>query len=857
MITAAASGSACDAWDRQDGGVTLIDQLPSDADPDALFEAFSTWAEGEGISLYPAQEEALIEVVSGANVILSTPTGSGKSLVAAGAHFAALARDEVTFYTAPIKALVSEKFFDLCKLFGTENVGMLTGDASVNPDAPVICCTAEVLASIALRDGRAADVGQVVMDEFHFYAEPDRGWAWQIPLLELPQAQFLLMSATLGDMSRFEEDMTRRTGRPTTVVRSATRPVPLSYEYRGTPLTETLTELLETRQSPVYIVHFTQAAAVERAQALMSINMCTRAEKDAIADLIGNFRFTTTFGRNLSRYVRHGIGVHHAGMLPKYRRLVEKLAQAGLLKVICGTDTLGVGVNVPIRTVLFTALTKYDGQRVRVLRAREFHQIAGRAGRAGFDTAGFVEAQAPEYVIENEKALAKAGDDPKKRRKVVRKKAPEGFVGWSQATFEKLIGSDPEPLTSRFRVTHAMLLSVIARPGNAFDAMRSLLEDNHEERRAQLRHIRRAIAIYRSLLAGGVVERLDEPDAEGRIVRLTVDLQQDFALNQPLSTFALASFELLDPDSPSYALDMVSVVESTLDDPRQILAAQQNKARGDAVAAMKADGVEYEERMERLQDVSYPKPMEEILLHAYGVYRKSHPWVGDHPLSPKSVVRDMYERAMTFSEFTSYYELARTEGIVLRYLAGAYKALEHTVPDDLKSEDFQDLTAWLGELVRQVDSSLLDEWEQLANPEEESAEEAAERADQVKPVTANARAFRVLVRNALFRRVELAALEKYHQLGELDAESGWDADTWAEAMDAYWDEYDDLGTGPDARGPKLLQIEEQPEHGLWRVRQTFADPNGDHGWGISAEVDLAASDEEGRAVIRLTGVGEL
>jgi superfamily II RNA helicase len=837
--------------------VTLIDQLPSEADPDALFEAFSTWAEGEGISLYPAQEEALIEVVSGANVILSTPTGSGKSLVAAGAHFAALARDEVTFYTAPIKALVSEKFFDLCKLFGTENVGMLTGDASVNPDAPVICCTAEVLASIALRDGRDADVGQVVMDEFHFYAEPDRGWAWQIPLLELPQAQFLLMSATLGDVSRFEEDLTRRTGRPTSVVRSATRPVPLSYEYRSTPLTETLTELLETRQSPVYIVHFTQAAAVERAQALMSINMCTRAEKDAIAELIGNFRFTTAFGRNLSRFVRHGIGVHHAGMLPKYRRLVEKLAQAGLLKVICGTDTLGVGVNVPIRTVLFTALTKYDGQRVRVLRAREFHQIAGRAGRAGFDTAGFVVAQAPDHVIENEKALAKAGDDPKKRRKVVRKKAPEGFVNWSENTFEKLIASEPEPLTSRFRVTHAMLLSVIARPGNAFDGMRRLLEDNHEDRRSQLRHIRRAIAIYRSLLDGGVVERLPEPDAEGRIVRLTVDLQQDFALNQPLSTFALASFDLLDPESPSYALDMVSVVESTLDDPRQILAAQQNKARGDAVAAMKADGVEYEERMERLQDVSYPKPLEELLLHAYGVYRKSHPWVGDHPLSPKSVVRDMYERAMTFSEFVSYYELARTEGIVLRYLASAYKALDHTVPDDLKSEDFQDLTAWLGELVRQVDSSLLDEWEQLANPEEETAEEAAERADQVKPVTANARAFRVLVRNALFRRVELAALEKYDQLGELDADSGWDADAWADAMDAYWDEYEDLGTGPDARGPKLLMIEEQPEHGLWRVRQTFADPQGDHGWGISAEVDLAASDEESRAVIRLTGVGEL
>ncbi|AUH44218.1 DEAD/DEAH box helicase [Streptomyces sp. CMB-StM0423] len=837
--------------------MTLIDQMPPTADPDDLFEAFSSWTEERGISLYPAQEEALIEVVSGSNLILSTPTGSGKSLVAAGAHFAALARDEVSFYTAPIKALVSEKFFDLCKIFGTENVGMLTGDASVNADAPVICCTAEVLASIALRDGRDADIGQVVMDEFHFYAEPDRGWAWQIPLLELPQAQFVLMSATLGDVSRFEEDLARRTGRSTSVVRSATRPVPLSYEYRTTPLTETLTELLETRQAPVYIVHFTQAQAVERAQALMSINMSTRAEKDEIAALIGNFRFTTRFGKQLSRYVRHGIGVHHAGMLPKYRRLVEKLAQAGLLKVICGTDTLGVGVNVPIRTVLFTALTKYDGSRVRTLRAREFHQIAGRAGRAGFDTSGLVVAQAPEHVVENEKALAKAGDDPKKRRKVVRKKPPEGFVNWSQNTFEKLIAADPEPLTSRFRVTHAMLLSVIARPGDAFTAMRRLLEDNHEPRKKQLRHIRRAIAIYRSLLDGGVVEQLDEPDAQGRIVRLTVDLQQDFALQQPLSTFALASFDLLDPESPSYALDMVSVVESTLDDPRQILAAQQNKARGEAVAEMKADGVEYEERMERLMDVSYPKPLEELLSHAYGLYRKSHPWVGDHPLSPKSVIRDMYERAMTFGEFVSFYELARTEGIVLRYLASAYKALDHTVPDERKSEDFEDLVAWLGEMVRQVDSSLLDEWEQLANPAEETAEQALEHADQVRPVTANARAFRVLVRNALFRRVELAALDDADELGTLDEESGWDAERWGEALDAYWEEYEDIGTGPDARGPRLLRIEEDPEHALWRVRQTFADPEGDHDWGISAEVDLTASDAEARAVLRVTDVGPL
>ncbi|MFI7238916.1 DEAD/DEAH box helicase [Streptomyces cyaneofuscatus] len=857
MILVVPAGSLIRSEDRQDGGVTLIDQLPKTPDPDALFEAFSSWTETQGITLYPAQEEALIEVVSGANVILSTPTGSGKSLVAAAAHFTALAQDKVTFYTAPIKALVSEKFFDLCKLFGTENVGMLTGDASVNADAPVICCTAEVLASIALRDGKYADIGQVVMDEFHFYAEPDRGWAWQIPLLELPQAQFVLMSATLGDVAMFEKDLTRRTGRPTSVVRSATRPVPLSYEYRFTPITETLTELLDTRQSPVYIVHFTQAAAVERAQSLMSINMCTKEEKEKIADLIGSFRFTTKFGQNLSRYVRHGIGVHHAGMLPKYRRLVEKLAQAGLLKVICGTDTLGVGVNVPIRTVLFTALTKYDGTRVRTLRAREFHQIAGRAGRAGFDTAGFVVAQAPEHVIENEKAVKKAGDDPKKKRKVVRKKAPEGFVAWSETTFDKLIQSQPEPLSSRFRVTHTMLLAVIARPGNAFEAMRHLLEDNHEPRRAQLRHIRRAIAIYRSLLDGGVVEQLQTPDAEGRIVRLTVDLQQDFALNQPLSTFALAAFDLLDAESPSYALDMVSVVESTLDDPRQILAAQQNKARGEAVGQMKADGVEYEERMERLQEITYPKPLSELLWHAYDVYRTSHPWVNDHPVSPKSVIRDMYERAMTFTEFTSHYELARTEGIVLRYLASAYKALEHTIPDDVKSEDLQDLISWLGEMVRQVDSSLLDEWEQLANPEVETAEQAQEKADEVKPVTANPRAFRVLVRNAMFRRVELAALDRARDLGELDGDSGWDEDAWGEALDAYWDAHEEIGTGPDARGPKLLKIEEDPAHGLWRVWQAFADPAGDHDWGIQAEVDLAASDEEGRAVVRVTKAGQL
>jgi superfamily II RNA helicase len=831
----------------------LLGALPAEPDPDSLFDAFSSWAREGGLDLYPAQQEAMIEIVSGSNVILSTPTGSGKSMVATGAHFAALANGQRTFYTAPIKALVSEKFFALCEVFGAVNVGMLTGDSAVNPAAPIICCTAEILANIALREGVDADVGQVVMDEFHFYAEPDRGWAWQVPLLELNRAQFLLMSATLGDVSRFEEDLTRRTGRPTAVVTSVQRPVPLFYSFRLTPLHETIEELLSTNQAPVYVVHFTQAAALERAQSLMSINVCSREEKDRIAALIGRFRFTAGFGKTLSRLVRHGIGVHHAGMLPKYRRLVERLAQAGLMKIVCGTDTLGVGINVPIRTVVFTALSKYDGQKVRLLKAREFHQIAGRAGRAGYDTVGNVVVQAPEHVIENEKALAKAGDDPKKRRKVVRRKPPEGSIGWGEPTFQRLVEAEPEPLTSSFQVSHAMLLNVIGRPGDAFTAMRKLLEDNHEDRPAQRRHIRRAIAIFRALLAAGVVERLPEPDEQGRRVRLTVDLQLNFALNQPLSPLALATIELLDRTDPGYPLDVLSVIESTLEDPRQVLSAQQFKARGEAVQAMKAEGVEYDDRMALLEDVSHPKPLAELLHAAYETYRRGHPWVADYHLSPKSVARDMYERAMTFVEYIAFYQLARSEGMVLRYLADTFKALRQTVPDEAKTEELSDLIEWLGELVRQVDSSLLDEWEKLTNPADEPLDEPDER---VPAVTTNTRAFRVLVRNALFHRVQLAARRDYAALGALDGESGWTAQEWAEALEPYFELHREIGTGPDARGPKFMIIDDQqPE--LWQVRQIFADPAGDHDWGFSAEIDLDTSDEVGAAVVVITAVGEL
>ncbi len=835
--------------------MTLFERIPDPPTPDNLFETFSAWTMEQGISLYPAQTDALIELVSGSHVILATPTGSGKSLVAAGAQFAALAQKKRSFYTAPIKALVSEKFFALCDMFGAANVGMLTGDASVNPGAPVICATAEILANLALREGPRADVGLVVMDEFHFYADPERGWAWQVPLLELRDVQFLLMSATLGDVSFFEEDLARRTGRPVSVVSSIERPVPLHYSYAKTPIHETLEDLLATRQAPIYVVHFTQAAALERAQSLMSVNVCTREQKDAIAVALGAFRFATGFGNVLSRLVRHGVGVHHAGMLPRYRRLVETLAQAGLLKVICGTDTLGVGINVPIRTVLLTGLTKFDGERMRHLKVREFHQIAGRAGRAGFDTAGTVVVQAPDHVVENERLIARAGEDQKKLKRVVRKKPPEGFVSWSDQTFERLMSSPPEPLTSSFAVTHAMVLNVIARPGDPYQAMRALLLENHDSPAAQRMHVRRAIAIVRELLAAEVVQRMPEPDADGRQIRLTVDLQRDFALNQPLSPFAVAALDLLDRDSPAYAQDVLSVIEATLEDPRQVISAQRFKARGEAVAAMKAEGIDYDERMELLEDVTHPQPLAELLEHAFEVYRRGQPWVADHELKPKSVARDLYERAMTFTEYVGFYGLARSEGLVLRYLADAFRALRQTVPESARTEEVSDLIEWLGELVRQVDSSLLDEWEKLTSPVL-AVPGAVALDDKPRPVTRNLRAFRVLVRNALFRRVELAALRRYDDLGSLDARSGWDSEAWRDALDDYYEEHRSLGTGPDARGPGLLILDtSSPTE--WTARQIFDDPAGDHDWGISARIDLAASDETGVAALSVTAVDRL
>ncbi|MGO1949969.1 MAG: DEAD/DEAH box helicase [Mycobacteriaceae bacterium] len=831
---------------------TLADLLPDLAEvpeslvDDAVLESFLAWSRDRGISLYPAQEDAAVALAAGDNVILATPTGSGKSLVATAAHFTALAHGRRTFYTAPIKALVSEKFFSLCEIFGAENVGMMTGDATVNGGAPVICATAEVVANIALRDGAAADIDQVVMDEFHYYSEPDRGWAWQVPLLELPKVQFLLMSATLGDTGWLEEDLTRRTGRTTTSVTGTVRPVPLDFDYVYTPVHETLENLVDSGKAPVYIVHFSQREAVERAQALTSMTFADKERKALIAGAIGDFRFTSAFGKTLSGLLRRGIGVHHAGMLPKYRRLVEKLAQQGLLTVISGTDTLGVGINVPIRTVLLTGLAKYDGIRHRILKSREFHQIAGRAGRAGYDTEGTVVVEAPEHEIENFRLRQRAGTDPKKLKKLRKKSAPDGRATWSQSTYERLTTAEPEELVSQFRMSNSMLINVVARPEWTYGSLKGLLRDNHDTRSKQNRDILTTIDLYRGLLRAGIVDEVPADTPSGKDARLTRELQRDFALNQPLSPFALAAFDLLDPESDTYTLDIISTVEAILDDPRQILTAQQRERRGEEIAALKAEGVDYTERMAIVEDITWPKPLEEELDQAYGIFCESNPWAAEFDLSPKSVVRDMIEKAMTFSDLVATYTLARSEGVVLRYLTDAWRTLSHTVPPEHRGEELEDIIVWLGELIRQVDSSLVDEWSAMSDPDAPvTAEQVAEHAfgvDDPSLLSANPRALRRMVRNHFFRHVELFAFEREKDLAALDDYLD-NAPDWPDEMDVYFNEYADIGVDAAARSPELILITEKGRQ--WHVRQILDDPEGDHGWAFTGVVDLDASDRDG------------
>ena len=778
-----ALGRMAPSWWEPEEGEEAEPWLTSDE----AFERFLDWAIERGVELWPHQEDALMNLAAGDHVILGTPTGSGKSMVALGMLFMALATGRRSYYTAPIKALVSEKFFDLVELLGRDSVGMSTGDVHLNTGAPVVCCTEEILANQALREGEGADIGCVAMDEFHYYGERDRGWAWQVPLLTLPQTQFLLMSATLGDVSQIAAALEERTGRTVDVVADAPRPVPLSYEYVRNPLEGTVELALRDGKAPLYIVHFSQDAALATAQSLASYGVSTKEQREAVKAAIRGTRFTTGFGKTLQRLLGCGVGVHHAGMLPRYRLLVEKLAQQGLLPVICGTDTLGVGINVPIHTVVLTALSKFDGVRMRRLRAREFHQIAGRAGRSGFDTEGLVIAEAPDYEIENAKALAKAGDDPKKLKKIKKKQPPEGFVGWTEQVFERLVEAPPETLVPHMRITHSMVLALVEQGGDAWERTCKLIADSAQSDEEKAKLVQRAREIFDTLVDAGVVERTEDED--GTVVYAsTVDLPQDFALDQPLSPFLLAALDLLDPESEDYALDLISLAEATLEDPRQVLRAQERKAKDAAMAAMKAEGVEYEERLERIQDVTYPKPLEDVIGFAFGKYCETVPWARDYEPSPKSILRDMVETASDFKTYVNRYKIARSEGLLLRYLSDAFRVLDRTIPESRRDERLEDITAWLDFVVHSIDSSLVDEWE---NAGSEDAENAA-APDAAQSVVRDRRGLTVLVRNALFRRVRLAALGKLEELGDLDADLGYPERRWQQLLDAFYEQHEEI-----------------------------------------------------------------
>jgi superfamily II RNA helicase len=847
--------------------VTLYDLIPRDErlSDDVLLGRFLEYTEDKRLQLYPAQEAAILELFEEKNVILNTPTGSGKSLVAAAVQFKALAQGKRSVYTCPIKALVNEKWMALCREFGPDNVGLSTGDATVNRDAPILCCTAEILANIALREGPKADFQEVIMDEFHYYADRERGVAWQVPLLTLPQARFLLMSATLGDTVFFEEELTKRNGRPTVTVQSNDRPVPLEFAYSEISLAQTLERLASEGKTPVYVVHFTQLEAAQSAQDFTSINVCTREEKNAIGSALEGFKFTSPYGPDIRKWLKHGIGLHHAGLLPKYRVLMEQLTQKGLLKVICGTDTLGAGINMPIRTVLFTRLCKFDGQKTAILSARDFHQISGRAGRKGFDDRGWVVAQAPEHVIENIKLDEKAAKDG---RKSTKRKAPEkNFVNWDKQTFLRLMHASPERLTSRFQVSHGMLLNVLSRKGDGCRAMQRIIRDCHETPKAKKGHTNRAWQLFRSLVERRIIEFIPRTE-DGAYLRVNVDLQDDFSMDQTLSLYLLDTLPLIDPQAPDYPLVLLTLVESILEDPGIILRKQLDRVKDQKMAEMKMAGIEYDERMEELEKLEYPKPNREFIYSTFNAFADKHPWVGQENIRPKSIAREMFENFRSFSDYVRDYELQRSEGLLLRHLNGVYKVLAQTVPDSAKTDIVREMELYLGTMIKQVDSSLLDEWEKMRDPNYLPRAEAkevrppgAEEAEQ--DITRDTKAFTAAIRNRVFsflRGLVNGDLEQAitHLSLPTDPEGQpWTPARLEEVLDAYYAEHERICLDPNARNARHTYVLPSEDKKTWRVQQALVDPEEHNDWVAEFEIDLAESRKLTEPFLRLRKIGAL
>ena len=844
----------------------LYDILPpGEAKSDELLGRFLDYVAGKGLTLYPAQEEAILELFEGKNVILNTPTGSGKSLVASALHFASLAHGRRSVYTCPIKALVNEKWMALCRDFGPEMVGLSTGDASVNRDAPLLCCTAEVLANIALRQGADADLQHVVMDEFHYYADRERGVAWQVPLLTMPQTRFLLMSATLGDTTPFEGVLTRLNGRASVSVKSGLRPVPLDFVYAETPLAHTIEQLVDEGKTPAYVVHFTQADAAASAQDFTSLKIATREQKNEIAARIDGVDFSSPYGPSVRKWLKHGIGLHHAGLLPKYRVLVEQLAQLGLLRVICGTDTLGAGINVPIRTVVLTKLCKFDGQKTTRLSAREFHQISGRAGRKGFDDHGYVVAQAPEHMIENLRLAEKAARDG---RKVTKRRAPDfNYVDWDLNVFTRLTTAAPEPLVSRFDVSHGMLLNVLSRRGDGCAAMRRVIRDSHETAAQKGKHRRRAWQLFRALVSRGIVEFAPD-EATGAHLRVNIDLQDDFSMDHALSLYLIETIPLLEPESETHALDLLTLVESILENPEAILRRQLDKLKGKAVAEMKAEGLDYDQRMEQLEKLEHPKPLRDFIYGTFNAFADRHPWVGEENIHPKSIAREMFEGFRSFSDYVQEYDLERVEGLLLRHLNSVYKVLSQTVPDGAKTDTVREMELYLRDMLRQVDSSLLEEWERMRDPDYRPRGTGGEelrppRPEEAPDVTRDPKAFTAAIRTRVFAFLRAwsigddeAALQVMGSPREGEGEP-WTVERLRRAREAHRVEHTGLRLDPEARNLRHTHVQPSDDQATWRVQQMLVDPEGLNDWVAELEADLAASRAASEPVLRLLRMSSL
>lgn len=818
----------------------------SNLSSDELLDKFLEYVGDQKLTLYPAQEEAILALFNGDNVVLNTPTGSGKSLVALALHFLSSASGRRSYYTCPIKALVNEKFLSLCRVFGPELVGMSTGDATVNGNAPIICCTAEILSNIVLRDGPAAAAHDVIMDEFHYYSDRDRGVAWQVPLLVLDYSRFLLMSATLGDPEFFRNVLTGRTGKPTTIIKNSDRPVPLEFHYSEFPLMQTLVGQINRGRAPVYLVNFTQRECAEYAQSLLSLDLSTKEEKKLIAEVLKGEKFTSPYGKELRKVLSQGIGIHHAGLLPRYRLLVEKLAQKGMLKVICGTDTLGVGVNVPIRSVLFTKLCKFDGEKTVLLSVRDFQQISGRAGRKGFDDLGTVVVQAPEHVIENLGLESKAGGDPKKLRKVKKKQPPQkGYVHWDKSTFDKLIQSEPETLRSSFNITHGMLLNVLSRPEHGCEAMQKLITDCHESDVLKGRIKKQGFKLFRSLYERNIVAFVPKKDGPGKTVQLNIDLPEDFSIFQELAIWLLDTLPKLNTESPDLALDKITLVESICENPRVILLAQLNKLKGEKIGELKSNGVEYDERMAILEEMTWPKPHAEFIYQTFNEFQARHPWLDTDNIKPKSIARDMFEQYMSFHEYVREYGLQRSEGILLRYMSEVYKVMVQTIPESFHDREFADAIEFFRAIVRQVDSSLVDEWEKIQNPDR-SPQQQSSVEEENKDITRSERGFSVLVRNGIARMIRALARGRYSEFIEcidVAKEGGgtWNERELAELFERYYTDHEYILMDKQSRAPEMTRITKQD--GVWDIEQIITDPDARNDWSLKLRVDIKKSSE--------------